>query len=99
MPIDREMGLPGLPVPLGDHDWVAVLDDIHDLDSHSEGLHAVAQPAGVAQAVVAALGEGADRGYTELFHEIGEVGVAGRSRLGQRLLPTNVRRLHTRSIL
>ena len=74
--VDREVGLSGPAVPVGDDDREAAFHHVHDLGLHAESLEAIAQPFRVAQTVLAAFRQRADRGDAQLFEEVLQVSVA-----------------------
>src|SRR5260370_41010725 len=74
--VHREVWLAGSTIPIGNHYGQAALHDVDDLRLEAKTLEAVAQPLRVAQAVFAALGQGADRRYAKFLYQVLQVVVA-----------------------
>src|SRR6266508_1885285 len=82
--VDRQVR-PALPaLGVGDDSGEAVLDDVDDLRLEARALEPVAQPSGVAHAVLATLGQRADGWDAQLFDQVIEVLLASGLRDGKR---------------
>ena len=92
--VDRQVRLARQALPVGDDHRQAALHDIDDLHFHIQGRKAVAEPPRVAQAVLAALGQGADRGDAQLFDQVVEVGLATGLSKGDGRVKQGLRRRH-----
>ncbi len=75
--------MPGRPFQSATTTGRPPLHHVDDLGLDAERLHAIAKPAGVAQAVLAALGQGADRGDPQLLEQVRQVGVSRPRRSGR----------------